>query len=291
MESHSSTICSASQSMKISLCITTYNSVMRLQQVFLHLLKLAEFPTEVLICDDGSGQATRDLVDWFRGRVPVPVHHLWEPDCGWRPSRARNNGIHHSSGDYLVFLDGDCVPHPLFITDHRRLASAGSMVLGDRAHVREAALSHFSGAPCDLMKALLAGRIHKRSSAVRLFFERPRVLRFEGLSARQLAHVAIGCNFSAWRSDLVGVNGFNEEITGWGLEDVELIARIMATGVKALKVKRRAVVYHLDHGERAYDAEAVLVPVERVFRDALTVTPSGLDRLRKSPSERKSQCL
>lgn len=271
--------------MKISLCITTYNAVTRLQQVFLNILMLEEWPAEILICDDGSGKATRDLIDWFRDRAAVPVRHLWEPDEGWRPSRARNNGIYASLGDYVVFLDGDCVPHRRFIEDHRRLAASGYLVLGDRAHVREWALSRFRTNPVNLMKAMLCGHIHKRRRAVRVFFERPRSLTFQTVDARHLAHVAIGCNFSAWREDLVRVNGFNEAITGWGLEDVELIARMMASGVRARKVRRRAVVYHLDHGERSYDAAAVLAPVEAVFREGLTTIPHGLNRLGQGSHE------
>ena len=271
--------------MKISLCITTYNSVTRLQQVFLNMLLFTEWPSEIVICDDGSGQATRDLIDWFRGRAPVPVRHVWEPDEGWRPSRARNNGIYASRGDYVVFLDGDCVPHRRFVEDHRRLSAPGYLVLGDRAHVREWALFRFKANPMGVMKAMLSGQIHKRSRAVRVFFERPCSLTFHGVDARHLAHVAIGCNFAAWREHLVQVNGFNESITGWGLEDVELIARLMASGVVARKVRRRAIVYHLDHGERLYDAEAVLAPVENVFREQLTTTRDGLNRLSKDDHE------
>lgn len=269
--------------MKISLCITTYNAVTRLQQVFLNILTLHEWPAEILVCDDGSGQATRDLVGWFRSRSPVPVRHLWEPDDGWRPSRARNNGIYESIGDYIVFLDGDCVPHRRFIQDHRRLAAPGCLVLGDRAHVREWAVVRFKTGGMGLAKALLNGHIHKRRRAVRVFFERPQSHLFKTMDARRLAHMAIGCNFSAWREDLFRVNGFNEAITGWGLEDVELIARMMASGVVARKVRRRAIVYHLDHGERVYDSAAVLAPVESVFNEGLTTTPCGLNRLRSDP--------
>lgn len=261
---------------RISLCITTYNSVLRLQQVFKSLIRMRHLPDEILICDDGSGQATRELVQWFRTQISVPVHHLWQPDCGWRPSRARNNGIQHSIGDYIVFIDGDCVPHTRFILDHRRLAKIGTLVLGDRAHVREEALQTFTPSLSHILMEMWRRRIHKRRSALRVFWERPERLRFDDLTYRQLAHLAVGCNFAAWRKDLLRVNGFNEAIIGWGLEDVELIARIMATGVEARKVRRKAIVYHLDHGDRAYDSEAVLKPVEAVFRERRVLSPAGI---------------
>jgi hypothetical protein len=264
---------------KISLCVTTYNSVLRLQQVLKNILVLSEMPDEVLICDDGSGQSTRNLVRWFGERMPVPVYHLWQPDLGWRPSRSRNNGIRHSHGDYIVFLDGDCVPHRSFIRDHRRNARRGSLILGDRAHVREEALEEFSPDFLSVVYSMLKNRIHKRSSAIRLIQERPVCKVYSEVTAAQLAHFAVGCNFSAWRSDLLRVNGFNEAITGWGLEDVELIARLMAIGLEARKYKHQAIVYHLDHGVRPYDEVAVLHPVRTVFEMGTTVAPFGLSVL------------
>ena len=56
-----------------------------------------------------------------------------------------------------------------------------------------------------------------------------------------------GCNFSFWKNDFIKVNGYNEDMTGWGKEDTELSVRLMNSGLQKLKLKCLAVCYHLHH--------------------------------------------
>jgi predicted glycosyltransferase involved in capsule biosynthesis len=55
------------------------------------------------------------------------------------------------------------------------------------------------------------------------------------------------CNLSAWRSDLVRVNGFDERYSGWGLEDSDLVIRLLHAGVKHKSARFAAPVFHLWH--------------------------------------------
>ncbi|MGH7967556.1 MAG: galactosyltransferase-related protein, partial [Limisphaerales bacterium] len=56
-----------------------------------------------------------------------------------------------------------------------------------------------------------------------------------------------GCNLAIWRSDLLRVNGYNEDFVGWGREDSELAVRLMNSDVRRLDVRGRALCYHLWH--------------------------------------------
>src|SRR5439155_1331790 len=87
---------------------------------------------EVIIADDGSGAATREFLAWRAARLDRPLKHVWHEDRGFRAAEIRNRGILASSGDYCVFLDGDCIPRPNFIAVHRRLAEPGWFVTGNR---------------------------------------------------------------------------------------------------------------------------------------------------------------
>src|SRR5437870_2904021 len=69
---------------------------------------------EVIIADDGSGAATREFLAWRAARLDRPLKHVWHEDRGFRAAEIRNRGILASSGDYCVFLDGDCIPRPNF---------------------------------------------------------------------------------------------------------------------------------------------------------------------------------
>ena len=55
------------------------------------------------------------------------------------------------------------------------------------------------------------------------------------------------CNLAVWREDMLRVNGYNEDIVGWGREDSELALRLMNSGVKKRAAKLAALAYHLWH--------------------------------------------
>ena len=91
----------------------------------------------VVIADDGSRpehvQALREGLPAFA----CPVRHVWHPDVGFTAARARNLGALHAQADYVVFLDGDCVPGPRFAEHHRALAQQGHFVNGSRVLLSE----------------------------------------------------------------------------------------------------------------------------------------------------------
>lgn len=263
--------------MDISLCITTYNSVLRLGKVLRHLTDLDRLPKEVVICDDGSGEETFELIRSTASDFPVPLRHLWHEDNGWRVSKARNMGIREAAGDYLVFIDGDCVPHRKFITDHMRLAERGYMVFGDRIHVREPFIENFSHSLTKVVVFMLLNRLKKRNIAIRNPYEKPRIYKLGDVSPAALADLAIGCNIAFWKEDAERVNGFNEALTGWGLEDIEFASRLLFSGVSAKKVRRLAMVCHLDHASNYRELTGMLEPVEQVFRMKTVRTEKGLN--------------
>jgi predicted glycosyltransferase involved in capsule biosynthesis len=59
-----------------------------------------------------------------------------------------------------------------------------------------------------------------------------------------------GCNMSFWREDFIKVNGFNENLVGWGIDDSEMIQRLLNTGIKGKRLKFRGIVYHIYHNEQ-----------------------------------------
>ena len=55
------------------------------------------------------------------------------------------------------------------------------------------------------------------------------------------------CNLSLYKSDFIKIGGFDESYMGWGLEDSDLIVRLINSGVYKKKIIRGAVVFHLWH--------------------------------------------
>jgi hypothetical protein len=225
---------------QITLIISTYERPGPLEQVFEGVQRQSEMPAEIIIADDGSGPATRALIGQWQERLAVPLRHLWQADQGFRKTLILNQSVAAAKGEYIVLLDGDCVPHAKFIADHASLAEKNFWVQGRRCFVRQLFAVAFSAGVTPVWRWMLTGRITGLAKAVRLPF--PVVRR----DTRQRG--IIGCNMGLWREDILAINGFDEEYTGWGIgEDSDLGTRLYHLGRPRKFVYGHAIVYHLNH--------------------------------------------
>jgi glycosyltransferase involved in cell wall biosynthesis len=226
--------------MKLALVISTYNRPEVLQKVLRGVELQTRQPDEILIADDGSGEATRELVsEWIR-TAPAPTRHLWHPDDGFRKTIILNQALAESTGDYLVFTDGDCVPHRRFTADHAALAERGYWVQGRRCFVEERWVEDFDPANIRLAAWTLTGRITGANKGWRL----PWPVAFRDTKQRGI----IGCNLACWRDDAAAINGFDEDYSGWGIgEDSDFGSRLYHLGRRRKFVYGRAIVFHLNH--------------------------------------------
>ena len=104
---------------RISVIVATYNRPDALDAVLRSLAHQSDTDFEVLVADDGSTQPTKELIESWRPRFNSRLHHVWHVDDGFRLAEIRNRAILAASGDYCIFLDGDCIAR----TDFRRRAS------------------------------------------------------------------------------------------------------------------------------------------------------------------------
>ncbi|MEO7073326.1 MAG: glycosyltransferase family 2 protein [Rhodanobacter sp.] len=235
--------------MRISVAVITYNWPQALELVLRALAAQSELPYEVIVTDDGSGPATRELLARLARDYPTRLVHLWQDDEGARMSRARNRAIAAARGDYLILLDGDMVPERHFIADHRAFARRGCFVQGSRV----------------LSDAALAQRmlVSPRSAGVPGFFSRGIERRRHTLRLPLLARCSTrtgvrqrgikSCNMAFWRDDLLRINGFNEAMIGWGREDTELAVRALHAGLLRRDVRFSALATHIYHPTRKHD--------------------------------------
>jgi glycosyltransferase involved in cell wall biosynthesis len=117
---------------KITLIVTTYNWPEALELVLIGLNHQSAADFEVIVADDGSTPQTSALINAYLTRVNFPLSHIWQEDAGFRASKIRNKAAAQAKGDYLVFLDGDCIPLISFIQRHLQLMEEGWMVSGNR---------------------------------------------------------------------------------------------------------------------------------------------------------------
>ena len=226
--------------MKLSLIISTYDQPAALAKVLRGVTRQTRRPDEVFIADDGSGDETRKTIDDWRQETGLQVEHLWHAHDGFRKIILLNKAVAATTSDYLVFLDGDCVPHQKFLGDHERLAERGFWVQGRRCFVKESFVPQFEPGVTRAWRWMLAGRISGAAKGLRL----PWPLIFRNKKQRGI----IGCNMAFWREDVVAVNGFDETYLGRGIgPDSDLGTRIYNLGHPRKFVYGRAIVYHLNH--------------------------------------------
>ena len=92
-------------------------------------------PFEIVIADDGSGDAIVRVIDDWRDRLELK--HVWQPNEGFRKARILDLAALAASGDYLLFLDGDCVPRRSFMQAIKRAARPGWFLTTKRINLRE----------------------------------------------------------------------------------------------------------------------------------------------------------
>jgi GT2 family glycosyltransferase len=257
----------------ITLVINTFNQPDYLARVLDAVAGQSSPPDEVLLADDGSEPPTRELFSRWSAAQTFGTAHLWQAHEGFRRAQILNQSIAAARGDCLVFLDGDTVPHPDFIADHRAAARRGFFVQGHRALVGQKAAAWFgkNNFCSDRRRALFQNQVSSLKNA----FRWPFAVRKIKTHLRGIR----GCNLAVWRDDLVRVNGYNEAFTGWGREDSELAVRLMNAGIRRLDLRGRALCFHLWHPP----ASRATLPandelLERAIREKNSRCEHGLER-------------
>ncbi|WP_323137528.1 glycosyltransferase [Dyella subtropica] len=266
---------------KVSLVVLTYNWPDALAKVLASIPTQSRLPDEVIVADDGSTEATRDVIERAAASFPVPIRHVWQEDLGFRAARCRNRGMAASRGDYIVLIDGDMVLHPQFVADHLALAEPGYFLQGGRfkTHPRETVRLLAGGRPVFAPWADVDFNVFDGIKRLYAFRSLP-LARWKS-RARNGGRV-MSCNMSFWRDDLLRVNGFDERMEGYGAEDRELAARLGNAGVRRRQLKWAALAAHLDHPTRAQpDVNDMSLPNNRLFRatvvEHITRCEHGID--------------
>lgn len=258
--------------MRIALIVTTYNRPDALAAVLEGCLAQTDADFEVIVADDGSTQETAERIARYAARAPFAIRHIWHEDLGFRAAAIRNRALAATKADYIVFIDGDCVPPPYFIAAHRRLAETGWFLSGNRLLLTRAFSEHVLREKLpiqqwrlyDWLRARLRGQIGRLLPLLRLplpgWLRKLLPQRWQGAKT---------CNLSAWRKDLLRVNGLDESYTGWGLEDSDLVIRLIRAGIYNKSARFSAPVFHLWHPE---NDRSQLLENRRRLHEALHAT-------------------
>lgn len=240
-----------------TLVTPTYNWPEALELLLLSVKNQTLMPDEVIVADDGSREETTELIRKFQSNFPVPLIHIRHEDEGNRKPAIMNKAIAKAKGEYIIEIDGDIIMHPHFIEDHVRYATKGMYLFGSRVNIQKKLLPKLFAEKITRFHFFSSG-IKKRTRTLRLpfmmWFSKPQYKR-----SRKLR----GCNMSFWKSDFIAVNGFNEGLVGWGIDDSEMIQRLHNNGVSGRRLHHVGLAYHIYHKEQDKSHIAINERIER----------------------------
>lgn len=241
--------------MKISVIVPTYNRPKALKLCLLSLSQQSIAPDEVLIADDGSGRETRDLILQMQQQLrhAFPIKHIWQEDKGFRKPVILNETVRHSTGDYLIFIDGDCMAHRQFIKSHVEASSSDAVLSGKRVELGK-----------NLTEWVLQREIVMNNLNIRLLLDSMRnhdhsrrvaeSIQIKNRLLRRLLHRdritndgVWGCNFSLYKELFIDINGCDEDFVDGSIEDNDIGIRVLNQGKHVVSLRGLAIIFHLWH--------------------------------------------
>lgn len=261
--------------------ISIYNKFEYLERVLAGLEQQSLKDFEVILADDGSNEQTIAQINHYIKQSRLQIRHLWHEDKGFRKTTILNQAIQAAASEYLIFVDGDCVPHPEYVRAHVEHRQRGTVLSGRRVNISQHLTSWLTperiragalGTSFTLRTIWdsLTGETRDAEKGIYLpskAFEKVFPQNFRGL---------LGCNFSLYKQDLLDINGFDERYQAPAVgEDTDPELRLRWAGKKFKSVKNYAIQYHLYHRklDRPNQNQQILA---QVLKDRHAFTPYGI---------------
>jgi glycosyltransferase involved in cell wall biosynthesis len=202
---------------------------------------------ELVIADDGSGPETAAVVTAHARHLPVPVTHVWQAHRGFWKSAALNRAVLQSSGEQLIFSDGDCVPTRSFVAEHLAAARPNAFLVGGHVRLGEADSARVTR---ELVHSGGLARALPLSARAELWWTHWKSLAYIALRRPRRPRL-LGLNFSVDRASFFAVNGFDQTYRNSARDDSDLRNRLLLAGVRPISLWHRARVVHLFHAPHA----------------------------------------
>lgn len=269
--------------MKVTVIISTYNAEEWLDKVLFGYMHQTYKDYDVIVADDGSRPSTKELIDSYIAKYPVPLYHLWHEDLGYRRQEILNVAIMEAKNEFIIMTDGDCIPRKDFIEVHVKNAEKGTFL---------------SGGYCKLSMKLSKQITHEDIAKGNCFdlkwLEKQDKIDFSN-KLKIGANPVLGsildfvtpttpsfnnCNSSGFKDDMIAINGYDERMK-YGGPDREFGERLENFGVKGKQIRHKAICLHLDHsrGYKTPESLAANLAIRKEVKDKKIVwTPYGIKK-------------
>ncbi len=267
-----------------SVIISVYSNVEALKVVLESLKDQTVRGFEVIVSEDAEHQEMKEFLDGYPS--DFPILHLTQKDQGWRKNQALNKAIVNANGEYLIFIDGDCVLHPRFVEFHLKLAEDGYVLAGKRIK-----LDSYSS-------SLLINKSLSAEGMNKYIFRKSRFIKKNGggfveegyffdpsgiwgfIPRLRSMYQLKGCNMSCSKKAIYAINGFDEDYIRPAIgEDIDLTWRFEKAGYRLKSVRNLAVQYHLYHKENWIDQSENIKEMEEKKARNEYICKNGIDKI------------
>lgn len=242
-----------------SIILSTYNAEDWLEKVLWSYTVQSYRNFEIVIADDGSKEATKQLIKTFKTETEIPIKHVWHPDRGFQKSEILNKAIVATGSPYIIMSDGDCIARKDFVEKHVEYRNHGYFLSGG-----------YYMLPMDLSRKIskeeiLSGRCFSlkwlKKNGLKSSFKNHKIdaggfKSFLLNSFTPTSPTWNGHNSSGWKEDILKVNGFDERMQ-YGGQDRELGERLVNLGIKPKQIRYSAICIHLDHARGYKNQESI----------------------------------
>lgn len=238
---------------KATLIISVFRKKEELELIFRALMQQSFKGFEVIVADDDSGNDMPAHVEELKVKYGLDARTVTHSFTGFGKNIILNRAIMSARTDYLVLIDGDCIPHRAFIEGHLRARDANTVLCGRRVMLGEKLSARLKEDPSVMGRgsisylSLLGDMFSKPNPGYHSeegIYIKSKLLR--GLRGTKIT--LSGCNFSLEKKLMEKINGFDEDYTGPGIgEDSDLEFRLRLAGAELRSVRNLAVLYHVYH--------------------------------------------
>ena len=117
---------------RATIIISVYNNLDFLRLVLAGFMRQTEKDFEIIVSDDGSSESFARALATIIATLGLRITHNRHADEGFRKNKILNSSIRKSQAGYLIFIDGDCIPHPEFVHEHLSESAPGYCLVGRR---------------------------------------------------------------------------------------------------------------------------------------------------------------